>query len=485
MNSTREVNINSSLLIISIGRVIQILLSIVVIKVSTTYLGSSEMGVFYLLTSLLSYFGLTLIGPIGNYINRNVHKWRSEGKVFENFLKYNAYLIGISILSIPIVYICTKYLGILTNLNTLHLILVIGFGIYFTTLNTFFAPTLNLFNFRISFVVFSNLTLLFNIIFSILLINLFETSGLWWFSGQILSQILFTLISGVYFFSKIKEERSPTKVFSFNKNDIKPVLSFTLPLAIATFFLWATNESYRFIIERFLSLEYLGFLAVGIAISTKVSTAVETLLHQLLHPAFFDSINTHDQNIRELAWNSFFRASLPSYISVTIFMAFLSPFLIRILSGEEFYNAWVFLIFGAVLNLIRMITNHVALIAHTEYKTKSLIIPGFISAISSVGLVQLNVFNDAYFYLVPISLIAGAFLGMISMIFQMNKILKISIKVGDIFIPIIFGSIYYLATLFYGQNSDLLFSIGITAAFGVYFILTQLFFFKRNKVLGP
>ncbi len=439
------------------------------------------MGVFYLLTSLLSYFGLTLIGPIGNYMNRNVHKWKSEGSIVENFIKYNTYLLFVALLSIPIVYASTTYLGILSNLETTHLISIVSIGIYFTTLNTFFAPTLNLFNYRISFVVFSNLTLLFNIIFSIALITVFEKSGLWWFTGQIVSQTLFTILSGWYFFSKIKEDNSKGSILDFNKEKLRSVLSFSLPLALATFFLWATNESYRFIIERFLTLEYLGFLAVGIAVSTKISTAVETLLHQLFHPTFFEAINTTDKEERRSAWNSFFNTSLPSYISVTIFISCLSPFLLRLLSGSEFYGAWVFLVFGAILNLVRMITNHVALIAHTEYNTRSLILPGLISAISSVTLVQFSVFHEDYYYLIPTALVIGSGFGMVAMIYQMNKILRIEFQLKEILLSLAFGLNYFGSLALYKPNPSLIYSTLVILGFGLYFIITQLFFFKKSK----
>ncbi|WP_417337231.1 lipopolysaccharide biosynthesis protein [Halobacteriovorax marinus] len=452
-------------------------------KISTSYLAAEEIGVFYLLISILSYFSLTLISPIGNFINRNVHKWISEGSILTNLGVYNKYLLLISIASIPIVYIAQNFLGILTQIDTIYLLGSISVGIYFTTLNTLFSPTLNLLNHRVAFVVFGNLTILFNILFSFILITIFESTGFWWFLGQIASHILFTIVSGIYFIKVVKSKIINLPKMETKSVDFKSVISFALPLSLATLFLWVTNESYRFFIEKYLTLNYLGLLAVGIAVSTKISTAVETLLHQLLHPKFYNDINTIDKSTRGEAWNSFFNLSLPSYISVTFFISFLSPFLLRLLAGESFYSAWDFLIFGAILNLIRMITNHVALIAHTELETKSLILPGFISAITSITFIQLSVLHSNYYYLVPISLLIGAAAGMLAMIFQMNKRINIKVKVSNILLPCMLSLVYFASIPFYKEELTLLYSISVIGGFGVIFILTQLFIFKRNKII--
>ena len=475
---------NKNFLIISIGRGIQILLSIVILRVSTNFLKSSEMGVFYLLISLLSYFSMTLIGPVGNFINRKVHYWKENGELLQSFIKYNFFVLLVSIISIPIVYILTKNLGVLANIDTLHLTLIVSTGIYFTTLNTFFSPTLNLLNHRIAFVIFSNLTLLGNILFSILFVNIFEASGFWWFAGQILSQILFTILSGLYFFSKIDEKKSFNLKGKIKSKDFKSVLSFSIPLAIATFFMWTTNESYRFIIERYLSLEYLGLIAIGIAISTKIATAVETLIHQLFHPQFFKAINTSDSLERSKAWNNFFKISLPAYISVTLFMSCMSPFLLRILASKEYYDAWIFLVFGAFLNLSRMVTNHVALIAHSEFSTKHLILPNILSATTSVILVYISVNKGNYYLMVPSSLLVGSLVGMLVMIFQMNKILKINFNFKDIVVSTLLGVVYLIGSYFYKSSDSLITSLSVVAIFGTYFVITQYLFLKRNNSLN-
>jgi O-antigen/teichoic acid export membrane protein len=324
----------------------------------------------------------------------------------------------------------------------------------------------------------------FNIIFSVILIKLFEPNGFWWFSGQILSQVIFTLVSGFYFLLKINNEKLQLSKLKFQFKDIRPVISFSLPLAVATFFLWATNESYRFILEKYLTLSYLGLIAVGIAISTKIATAIETLLHQLFHPHFFSAINTDNREDREVAWNNFFKISLPSYLSITIFMSFLSPFLLRLLSGKEFYDAWIFLVFGAILNLIRMITNHVALIAHSEYNTQKLVIPGATSAIISISLVLYSVHNANFSILVPTSLAVGALCGMIVMIYQMNKMINIQVNIKDIFTSILFGTGYSLSLFFFSDSKSLLTSIVVLLVSGLYFVATQFFFLKKNKALS-
>ena len=231
------------------------------------------------------------------------------------------------------------------------------------------------------------------------------------------------------------------------------------------------------------TLHYLGLIGVSIALSTKISTAVETLIHQFFHPEYFSAITSPMKDSRDKAWNIFFRHSLPSYISVTIFSSFMAPFLLQILAGKEFHEAWPFLIFGSFINLFRMITNHMALIAHSEFKTSKLILPGFISAIFTVGLVSYSTTFNNYYYLIPLSLVCGSFIGLIAMFVRMNKIIKISIHLRDVLIACFFAILYMPSIFLYDRKLSIFISLGVVSLFGLYFIFTQLYFFRRFKIL--
>ena len=148
------------LLIVSAGRVVQILLAILNIKISTTYLDSSQMGTFFILMAILTYFGLTFISPIGNFLNRRLHTWKNERSIGVNLIRYNLYILAISLLAIPLLYLARQWGNLLGDLPLQALFLTIPLGVYVTTWSTTLNPSLNLLNHRIAFVVLTNLTLL-------------------------------------------------------------------------------------------------------------------------------------------------------------------------------------------------------------------------------------------------------------------------------------------------------------------------------------
>ncbi|KJF99856.1 hypothetical protein UB34_00020 [Photobacterium leiognathi] len=77
--------------ILLLGRIIQIGIVLISLRVSTTVLPESELGSIYYLTTLQGLFSLFLINPVGQYFNRNTNKWFSNGvivKCFTNQVKY-------------------------------------------------------------------------------------------------------------------------------------------------------------------------------------------------------------------------------------------------------------------------------------------------------------------------------------------------------------------------------------------------------------
>ncbi|MDX4035710.1 hypothetical protein Q6A69_05160, partial [Aliarcobacter skirrowii] len=77
--------INKELLVLIIGRVLQIIIALLSIKIATKYLEPIEMGNYYLIMSIVGLYGFFLINPVGQYINRNTHRWYEEKKIMNVF----------------------------------------------------------------------------------------------------------------------------------------------------------------------------------------------------------------------------------------------------------------------------------------------------------------------------------------------------------------------------------------------------------------
>ena len=68
-------------MVISLGRALQVGITLISVRMLTDILSKEEVGNLYLINSLAAFFGFTLINPIGMYVNRKMHAWVEE-KVF-------------------------------------------------------------------------------------------------------------------------------------------------------------------------------------------------------------------------------------------------------------------------------------------------------------------------------------------------------------------------------------------------------------------
>ena len=117
--------INKELLILIIGRVLQIIIALVSIKIATKYLEPIEMGNYYLIMSIVGLYGFFLINPVGQYINRNTHRWYKEKKIINIFFIFNFYVVFMFFISFILTYLLYK-VGIGNSIEMFYFILFVS-----------------------------------------------------------------------------------------------------------------------------------------------------------------------------------------------------------------------------------------------------------------------------------------------------------------------------------------------------------------------
>lgn len=409
--------------IILLGRVIQVVISFLSLRVVTNYLSKEDVAYFFLFMSLMNYFGLSLISPVGQYFNRKTHAWADSGVLFERLLAHFGYVLLVSILSIPIVYIASDVFKLFSEINIGLLTIILSLSILFNTIVTTIVPAYNMLNYRVHFVVLSNIWLLLSLILSVVCVSLFGRNFLNWFSGQVIAQAIVGIFS-IYLLIRKKREtivyKRVVSVFTFER--IKNISVFCFPLMIATLLMWIATDSFRFVLEKTHNLEYVGLFSVGFAISQRISYAVESIAQQIFYPYYYKDITSEIFEERNDGWLKLFYSTVPVYIFVTVITIFLSPLLIKIFSGNEYEQAKVFVVAGAVFHLFRKITALFAMSAHSEMKTKILILPYFVGAcFSSVGVC---LYGSKSFEMPAIIISLGSVAMMVFMILNTRRTLK-------------------------------------------------------------
>lgn len=473
--------LDKNIIIIFLGKLVLMLISIVSIKVTTELLTPYEMGNIYIFGVILSFFILFLINPITQYFFRFMNEWKKKSLVDIIFL-LNIYFLFISLSSL-LIYPLYAFFNIGNGFDFKSLFLLLFFMIYFQTLNQFIIPVLNMLHYRLSFTILTVLTSLGSLFFAYIFVKLFGNSAQNWLIGIVLSNCIFMIIGFVILRNKLNDKFNGVfyNLKKITKPKIKSILVFVIPLSIATLFMWLQNSGYRIVVEQKLGLEFLGFLGVGMAVSSQIASVVESIVMQYFHPIYYQKITNVTLEDRKKAINELINKVLPIYFMLTIFLTFFAKYIVEILVAEKYFEAYIFAVFGIWIEFFRMTTNLFGNISQSEMNTKKFMIPYIIGSILTIILVYLSSIHSEYKLYLPLALIVGGFLTMIIMYFSMKKLIDFEIDYRLIFWAFIV-SIPYFGVYFIDIESTLFNNIVLVMCFGLYFLGTIFYIYKKGLV---
>ena len=473
--------LNSKLLIIIIGRVLQIIIALIAIKLATKYLDASEMGNYYLVVSITGFFSLFFINPIGQYINRKTHQWYEEKNILNIFYIFNYYIFFLSFLSIAIIYILYSF-NIGNNIELFTLIIVISIYIIFNTWNQTIIPMINMLEYRISFVLLTLASQLLFLILAYTFITVFAKEGIYWFLGQVIAFGIIALISLVYFIQKIQNSFDINIAHKMiNKVNLEKIIKFSAPLSISVLFFWMQTQSYPLIIEKYLTLEFLGYLGVGMTVALAISNAFESIIMQYLYPTMYKSMNNEIQFSNTIS--NIINLILPIYFLLSIYVSIFAIYINSILVDSKYFDSYIFVIFGIWIAFFRMSSNIIANIAHSKMETKKLILPNLIGAVSTVVGVIIAAQTQNYQFNIPIVLVISAIISFLIMYKMMNRLVPIKLEIKNFLLVLVLSIPFVIGILFYNYANNILHSIIIVSCFGLYFLLVLYLIIKKgNKI---
>lgn len=447
----------------------------------TTLLTTKEVGFYFLLMSFASYFGLVIMNPIGVYLTRKLHIWEHSAQLTKAFIIFNTFVLLASLIAYPFALISSYFIDFQS-----HSWLAIGtllFSFLFSsTWNNTIIPSLNMLNYKIAFVVLTFFTQLFALIFSYIAVSHYGASAFYWIAGQVISFFIWFIIAAFFYFiqhnQKILLIESHREV---NKDRIKTLWSFSAPIAITNVSLWLLNQSYRPILEKFVGLEYLGFFGLGFGMASSLSVAFEYLLQQFYYPKYYKDLVGANKAERESAWNSLANRIIPLYIFLCLFIGLLSPYFIRILAAEKFWDAYIFISIGIIVEFFRMTNNILSLATHSEMKTKDTVVPYFAGGIITFLTVLYGSQSEYFKIATPTFIVLGNILVFFLIRVKVRKLFIIDFNYTNIFIPIALASPLLIGTYLRNVNDSIYFSVGALSLSGLYFLAIQVFLFNRGE----
>lgn len=403
-------------LVISGGRLASAFIALVSIRAVTTFLTPEQYGELALLITVQMFCGLFLVNPVGQYINLHTHTWWDDGSLFSRLKIYQRYILLVSLVGFFVALFVNHQASldhsILTSL-TIFLMVFAG------TFNATLIPILNMLGYRGASVLWSILTISVGLILSISL-SFFVPSATVWFLGQALGMLIGWL--GASYYLRQHNKLSKPSNSLLNK---KIALSYCLPLALATGFMWLQLSGYRFLINNYWGLAQLGFFALGFQLVGQIWALVESLAMQFLYPLFFRKVSDYKNKvIVSQAYSDLLNTLMPVYFVVSGFIIISSPYLLKVLVSNQYKDATIFLSLGACVEMCRVLGNLLSNAAHVKRNTKALAIPYFIGALLSIAFIYFAGVSSLDIKWAGIGLLLGSIAMLIVMIITMHQQLK-------------------------------------------------------------
>jgi O-antigen/teichoic acid export membrane protein len=449
--------------------VLQVLIALVAIRVLTTFLSPEEIGNYYIILALLAFFNLVLLNPPGMYFGRHLLQWQRSKNLLNALFVFILWIVIVAIVSIPISMSAYYWLGYATKFDLDLFLIYIFVAILISTIHRSVMYGANTLGYRKEFVIYLISTLLIGLICSVSIVYFYHNFALGWLMGVVLSEALMLYLIFKFFIQKNRLNIKKIKI-TLNKDKIKKILVFSLPIGLTTFLMWGQNTAYRFLVDYQYSAEVLGYIGVGLGISTSIFASIEGISMQYFNPIFLKNILDASKKQRAEAWNNIAKQIVPIYILAVFFTIAMSEVLISILADKKFHDAYIYIMLGVGIEFFRVMTNLLSTVSQSEYRTTDTIKPYLVGFIISLGLLSSLDFGTNYF-MIPLVLGLAYFLVFIYMYLNMKNILHIKYDINlvkTIILSLPFFMVYFVDL----TDKNLFLNLSVVFIFGLYFLFT-------------
>lgn len=373
------IQFDKKILFLFLGRLIQALLAIVAIRVMTQLLLPVEIGNQYVINSIVLWFSLVLVNPMGMYINRHLNEWKKNNQIYFYLKKINYYFVLIALLSLPIIFVAKQFFDVARLIPQFDLFIFILIYLYvstwFQTLVSFF----NLLDFQKTFVVLNIIAQAMGLLTAYVLISAIRPDAIGWLSGLLFGQGV-SLLAAVFLFKKYIPKQDQQTISQDHLLSSATFL-FCYPIAITTIFMWFLNQGYRLIIEKNLGAEILAPIGIGLGLAASLAGVVESITTQYLYPKYYSELPGSNFEKRKAAWSLLWQKSITIYILTAFTMLACSRFVVDVLVAQKFQHlVWYFAV-GVGIEFLKQNSNIIYLAAHGEKQTQKNILPYLFGAL--------------------------------------------------------------------------------------------------------
>jgi O-antigen/teichoic acid export membrane protein len=377
------------IIILGLGRALQVLAGLITIKTATTVLSPGEVGSMNQLMSLAILGTSALLMPMTAYIGRGCLEWMDAGVLSQRLASYLLIILAVALACGSVVWVIQTQLMVVSGMapvwvGGLVVLYTVGFA-----LHTMGSSGLNLIGHRFLYILFMNIAAWGGLLLALWWSKQDASPELWLlgiFFGFLLSSLSYVLLD--------RYARGTVPVSASHLPDVLPfdwktMSMFVGPQAIAFLFFWIQTQSYRFVLSWVTDITTVGLFAAGYMICSVPMQTFESLFNEFYSPTMFRALK--GQNIEGIAraWNDYAAAYIPAVILFGAFLIGNATFLVKLLLGEQFQVIASILIWPALTETFRAISSTLHQLGLAKVDMTVNIVPVMIGAFVAPMLVYL------------------------------------------------------------------------------------------------
>lgn len=345
------------IIVLSLGRSLQVLAGLLTIKTATTVLTPGEVGSMNQLMSLAIIGTSALLMPMTAYIGRGCLEWMDAGVLSRRLSYYLMIIVAVALGCGSTVWAVQTQLKIVSGMAPawaagLVALYTIGFA-----LHTMGSSGLNLIGHRFLYILFMNVAAWGGLLLAVWWSKQEASPEIWLlgtFCGFLLSSVSYVILDR-YARATVPVNTSFTvAVLPFNW---QTVVLFVGPQAIAFLFFWIQTQSYRFVLSWVADITTVGLFAAGYMICSVPMQTFESLFNEFYSPTLFRALKGQDREGMARAWNDYAAAYIPAIILFGAFLIGNATFMVKLLLGEQFQAIASILVWPALTETFRAISS--------------------------------------------------------------------------------------------------------------------------------
>lgn len=412
---------NLDLVWLGLARLCQAGIGLVSLRLTTYWLPVEQFGLLGLMTAWSGFFGLFLVNPVGQYINRHTHQWQQEGVLLHQLQRYNRYLVLLSVVAflLGLLWYSARPESQSSGIQVLLMGLALSLMVWLGTWNATLVPMLNMLGMRKESAVLSVVSIVLGLILSVILVRQ-HTYAMSWFSGQVIGMGIVAFLALRVLRRLCHQDKDKAVLSPFI--DLQTLKQYCLPLAIATGLMWILASGHRFLVDAIWGSHDLGLLVLGLGVATQYWSIVENITIQIVYPKYYSKLSHGNESEKQNAFNQLLNVVLPSYLMLLGVGLAAAPHLIALIADTKFSNATLLCSIAMLSEAMRAATNIVNQATQIERKMASLIFPYLAGVtIAFIGFISLYLLHASIIW-VPWVLAMAMFCVLLISSIKMNQL---------------------------------------------------------------